>query len=339
MERDLIKDLKRLCCYCITPAIDRKALWAAADGHERCLSRAIELGSYVNYEPFRGLGYKVTDHTPLTAAVEYEHEGCVDILIRAGADVNKENNNFLTPLAIAIKKRHQKIFDILLEEGADVNYQNILGDSALMCAAKYGDDYYIDALIQAGADVNRKNFRLDRPLTTAVINGKFHLAKSLVKAGADMTDRYSIMIWLWEVVLKGETKNIKLLLQAGLNVNMPEVVSTYSIASKEITVNKDGPKVLTKYLKTRGKRAEQEVVMLLYAAGETINKDQVRVPDYLQVETSLKHLCRETIRTHLLQMDPHGNLFHRIPKLEIPLIPVADPGFSRGGGVNPPGGA
>ena len=118
-------DLKRLCCYCITPAIDRKTIWAAADGHERCLSCAIELGSDVNYGPFTGLGYKITDHTPLTAAVEYEHEGCVDILIRAGADVNKENNNFLTPLALAIKKRHQKIFDILLDGGADVNHQNI----------------------------------------------------------------------------------------------------------------------------------------------------------------------------------------------------------------------
>ena len=101
---------------------------------------------------------------------------------------------------------------------------------------------------------------------------------------------------------------------------MPEVVCTYSIASKEMTVNKDEPKVLTKYLKTRGKRAEEEVVMLFYAAGESINKDQVRVPDYLQVKTSLKHLCREAIRTHLLQMDPHGNLFHRVPKLEIPPI-------------------
>ena len=134
-----------------------------------------------------------------------------------------------------------------------------------------------------------------------------------------MTDRYCIMIWLWEVVRKGETKNIKILLQDGVNVNMPEVVCTYSTCSKAVTVNKDGPKVLTKYLKTCGKRAEQKVVMLLYAAGETINKDQVRVPDYLQVKTSLKHLCREAIRKHLLQMDPHGNLFHRVPKLEIPL--------------------
>ena len=90
-----------------------------------------------------------------------------------------------------------------------------------MCAAKYGEDCYIDALIRAGADVNRKKFRLDRPLTTAVMNGKFNLAKSLIKAGADMTDRYCLMIWLCEVVLKGETKNIKILLQAGLNDRVP----------------------------------------------------------------------------------------------------------------------
>ena len=32
-------------------------------------------------------------------------------------------------------------------------------------------------------------------------------------------------------------------------------------------------------------------------------------------ELSLKHLCRESIRKHLLEMDPHTNLFDRVPKL------------------------
>ena len=32
----------------------------------------------------------------------------------------------------------------------------------------------------------------------------------------------------------------------------------------------------------------------------------------------LKHICREAIRNHLLKLDPHQNLFGRIPKLGLP---------------------
>ena len=35
-----------------------------------------------------------------------------------------------------------------------------------------------------------------------------------------------------------------------------------------------------------------------------------------EIQPGLKNLCRETIRKHLLNLDPHENLFHRIPRLE-----------------------
>ena len=61
---------------------------------------------------------------------------------------------------------------------------------------------------------------------------------------------------------------------------------------------------------------------LLYAAGETL--DYVRehvIPDCLRFEDSklqLKHICRETIRKHLLDLDLRHHLFGRIPKLGLP---------------------
>ena len=39
-----------------------------------------------------------------------------------------------------------------------------------------------------------------------------------------------------------------------------------------------------------------------------------------EVALNLKHLCRETIRKHLLQLDPHENLFHRVPRLGLPAL-------------------
>ena len=48
---------------------------------------------------------------------------------------------------------------------------------------------------------------------------------------------------------------------------------------------------------------------------------QIPVPDYLLHEDqklSLKHLTRELIRKHLINIDPHENLFGRIPQLGLP---------------------
>ena len=43
-------------------------------------------------------------------------------------------------------------------------------------------------------------------------------------------------------------------------------------------------------------------------------------PEFLThqaVKLELKHICRMTIREHLLKLDPHTHLFDRVPKLEL----------------------
>ena len=37
--------------------------------------------------------------------------------------------------------------------------------------------------------------------------------------------------------------------------------------------------------------------------------------------SGLAHLCRQAIRKHLIELDPHENLFSRIPKLGLPAVP------------------
>lgn len=57
---------------------------------------------------------------------------------------------------------------------------------------------------------------------------------------------------------------------------------------------------------------ELEKVMLLFAAGEKYN-----IPD---LSIFLKHLCRDAIRKHLIELDPHQHLFGRIPQLGLPSL-------------------
>ena len=78
----------------------------------------------------------------------------------------------------------------------------------------------------------------------------------------------------------------------------------------------------------------KDIQMLLYAAGETLegptvtgkdmftgNTVQIQIPEHLKElkeNLDLKHLCREVIRKHLIDLDPHQHLFGRIPQLGLP---------------------
>ena len=68
---------------------------------------------------------------------------------------------------------------------------------------------------------------------------------------------------------------------------------------------------------------KEGICMLLYAAGEStdystaVGLQQLPVPGS-PLHGDLKHLCRECIRKHLLELDPHTHLFYRVPKLGLP---------------------
>ena len=61
------------------------------------------------------------------------------------------------------------------------------------------------------------------------------------------------------------------------------------------------------------------ICLLLFAAGESTDGSPDGRPYLpLQTDINLKHLGREAIRKHLLKIDPHGNLFGRVPRLGLP---------------------
>ena len=70
--------------------------------------------------------------------------------------------------------------------------------------------------------------------------------------------------------------------------------------------------------------------MFLYAIGEILDCDKLKddkIAEYFQKlkenlkdNLDLKHLCREAIRKHLIDVDPHEHLFGRIPELGLPSL-------------------
>ena len=71
--------------------------------------------------------------------------------------------------------------------------------------------------------------------------------------------------------------------------------------------------------------SNDDAAMLLFAAGEIlegeiggtkVNTSGLQIPKCLQhkeLKFCLKHLCREAIRKHRINQDPHTHLFGRIP--------------------------
>ena len=159
-----------------------------------------------------------------------------------------------------------------------MNYIGRYGYIALLLASQRGHPKSVEMLITAGADVNSKSELNCTPLFT----------------GAQGVEIYTC---------------VKVL--SGANILINEV-------SDHMLLNALGHVLRTCHQKDINYHAAK----LLYAAGETLAYVREQdIPDCLKFEDSifqLKHICREAIRKHLLELDPHHHLLGRIPKLNLP---------------------
>ena len=131
-----------------TTGAGRTALMIAASaGNEECLRFLLNEGAEVN----------VVDHSWLNAsalahAAWQNHVKCVNMLIEAGADVNKGNS-----LLLACEKGHLQCVVLLIEAGADVNAVEDCYNTAMFKALEGDHIETVKMLLRAGAHVNKKN--------------------------------------------------------------------------------------------------------------------------------------------------------------------------------------
>ena len=289
---------------------------AAQAGNVNCVNVLIEAGADVNAcdKGFR---------TALHNAAYYVQYKCIDLLLKAGVDVNIKTDEGITALMIAVADQHEdckrlqstdvkyllpnhdhvKSVQLLLDAGTDVNATGPEESTTLINAAKNGHTECIGLLVEGGADVNQGDHKGKTALHHACDLGRFHCVDALIKAGADVNRTEDdgctpLMVANNEVCMR-------LLLGAGAQINREGKSETNAIT-------------LTVEFKDR----HDEDVLLLIAAGEKIqDNDLEELPEILKsldVTLSLKHICREAIRNHLLKLDPHQHLFSRIPHLGVP---------------------
>ena len=206
--------------------------------------------------------------------------------------MNKGDYYGMPPLVSAVERNQEACMHLLIKSGADVNRRADDGRTALMHGAEK-HHRYVKRLLSAGADVDMVSDTncFDVHYTTALRNAT----------------------WICGI------GRVRLILKAGARINHRDELGRNCLEfSVTLPLEKE---------KLKG------IQMLLYAAGETLgptvkgkdmftgNTVQIEIPEYLKElkeNLSLKHLCREAIRKHLIDLDPHEHLFERIPQLGLP---------------------
>jgi ankyrin repeat protein len=126
---------------------------ACRGGHEPVVQILMRAGADVNAPPAEN-----DRRTALQASCEGGHESIVELLLQAGADVNAPpvEHDGRTALQAACENGHLSIVEILLRAGADVSAPpaQVLGCTALQAACGAGFTSIIETLLRVGADVN-----------------------------------------------------------------------------------------------------------------------------------------------------------------------------------------
>ena len=363
---------------------------AVLTGKEQRVKDLIQAGADVHQTDTKG-------NTPLINAVKHSkcNVNCVKMLLDSGTDVNKESDNGIRCICVAALNGHDEVIDLLIKAGADVNYYSNYG-IPVMAAARGGHFKCVDLLLKAGTDINAESWYgneiiesiidysdgedddcndidsakciaslleaglVEDPtkylLHRAISMDRYGIVELLVKLGADLTEvDFDYGTPLMRAADHGWIKAVRLFLFAGADVNYTRSFGRNALwaATKQLRINTmkvllDGGAHINvehsfnslyglveldnmlhyhiecsnHYPGSKFDARDERLSLLLFAAGETLDgvkEDQI--PECLkfrEVKDTLKHICRQTIRKHLLKLDPQQHLFGRIPKLGLP---------------------
>lgn len=89
---------------------------------------------------------------PLSIASGVGHHACVELLIKAGANVNYNSRDYKTPLYWATFYNHPSIVTILIEAGARIDHIHEHDFNPLTCAAFNNYTTVVKLLLEGGAN-------------------------------------------------------------------------------------------------------------------------------------------------------------------------------------------
>ncbi|XP_067686562.1 uncharacterized protein [Haliotis asinina] len=152
---------------------------AVATESKECVNLLLKAEADVNVQNEAG-------DTPLHKAATGMSEESVHVLLGAGAVVNVQNKEGNTPLHSAVAAEKKDCVNMLLNAGADVNVQTIEGNTPLHLAVICLSKDCVNQLLENGAHVNIQNNKGDTPLHLATAHRSVECVTALMKAGAEV---------------------------------------------------------------------------------------------------------------------------------------------------------
>jgi ankyrin repeat protein len=189
---------------------------AALLGHERVLELMLEAPKCREIEESDEEG-----RTALSWASEFGHEKPVQMLLKAGADVNNIEKFYGGALYSASAEGHEKVVQMLLVAGADIRAQSGECGSALLAASAGGHEKVVQMLLAAGADIKAYTGKEGSALHAASVRGDKKAVQMLLAAGVGVNIQgggYGTA--LQAASARGDKKIVQMLLEAGADVNI-----------------------------------------------------------------------------------------------------------------------
>jgi len=126
-------------------------------------------------------GEKLDGATALTAAAYKGQPRCLELLLSAGADAERADNDGYPPLHAAAQSGCLACVERLLEAGADKDAQSADGRTALHPAARFGHAATVEVLLAAGCSVDPPDMFGLTPLLGAAVSNESGTSTSTVK--------------------------------------------------------------------------------------------------------------------------------------------------------------
>lgn len=170
--------------------------------------------------------------TALVSASRRGLKETVSFLIAYGADVNRiaEGKYATTPLnAASMRNYDATITEILISAGADVNKKDGLGTTPLHNAAGHGRLSILRSLIKAEANPNLQDRNGVAPIYYALLGGDPAVVSDLIKAGARFGPRSIKGKALFKSAISGQELELSRILKNGVAINEPDQYGTTAL--------------------------------------------------------------------------------------------------------------
>jgi ankyrin repeat protein len=149
------------------------------------------------------------------------------LLASEADDINAKDGLHFTPLMRAACLGLTENVKVLLHFGADTRPRSYYDDSALTFAALSGVASCVKALVDAGVDLNRTRYDDRTALRIAVRQGHVDMVKILIEAGADLKCRDIFRMTATDhAAARRNVEVLKLLIQAGAALSVHDALWT-----------------------------------------------------------------------------------------------------------------